>query len=252
MMLGVRTAAWAESVGTTPQEYGGLKFTAEASDCSVSLSIFEGNPYPISLMSSVDNGLSWKNYNIGDAVHLISNGSTVMFKSAPSGNEGFSKSVNDFYHFNIIGDVSISGDISSLLNENLDSKTNLKKWTFWGLFAMNTSIVSAKELILSHLSVGISCYYEMFVGCSNLLYGPDIRATTVGTNAFEEMFSDCSSLKEIRIAYTGVLTNLYCSCWSSGVPKGGTIYYSGPTMEQGDSAIPIGWTKVPYEPIKTV
>lgn len=251
-MLGARTAAWAKAGGPTTQEYGGLKFTAEASDCSVALSIYYGNPYPIFLMYSVDNGLSWKNYGIGDVIPLISNDSTVMFKASPSGNDGFSKSIDDFYHFDIIGDVSISGDISSLLNENLDSETILNEYTFCGLFGMNTSIVSAKELILSHLSVGKYCYVQMFYGCSNLLYGPDICATTSELHAFEGMFAECSSLKEIRIAYTGALTSRLCSGWVSGVPRGGTIYYSGSTTTQGDSKIPIGWTKVPYEPIITV
>ena len=61
------------------------------------------------------------------------------------------------------------------------------------------------------------------------------------------MFYECSSLNEIRIAYTGnfsgtgVPTNAFQK-WVYGVAASGTLYYNGSDTTVGESAIPTGWT----------
>ena len=55
------------------------------------------------------------------------------------------------------------------------------------------------------------------------------------------MFWGCSSLNEIKIAYTGNFSSSYFSGWVDGVAASGTFYYNGTDTTRGTSAIPTGW-----------
>ena len=95
---------------------------------------------------------------------------------------------------------------------------------FYALFENNTSLISAKHLILPIKQAPYCCYWEMFyqctsliyapeeisaihlgvyacsamfLGCTSLLYAPNILATHVGDSALNIMFHGCTSLKYV-------------------------------------------------------
>lgn len=65
------------------------------------------------------------------------------------------------------------------------------------------------------------------------------------------MFNNCTSLNEIKIAYTsdfsgtGVPTDAFNN-WVQGVSASGTFYYDGEDTTTGASAIPTGWSVIPF------
>ena len=59
------------------------------------------------------------------------------------------------------------------------------------------------------------------------------------------MFQGCSSLKWIKIAYTGDYTSTYFANWADDVADSGIFYYNGNQTAQ-DFQLPSGWTKQPF------
>ena len=127
------------------------------------------------------------------------------------------------------------------------------------LFYGNTAIVDASNLKLDAIACGVHSYNNMFNGCTNMTKGPEICMTAqnsvgwsyvfngntnfaTGNHTLEYMFYNCSSLSEIKLRYKGALGSNLSSNWVSGVAASGTIYYEGPTTDEGVSAIPAGWT----------
>ena len=76
---------------------------------------------------------------------------------------------------------------------------------------------------------------------------PELPATTLVSMCYYNMFNNCSSLNEIKIAYTGnfsgtgVPTYAFAG-WVNGVAASGTFYYNGSDTTTGISKIPEGWT----------
>lgn len=114
----------------------------------------------------------------------------------------------------------------------------------WGyLFKNCTAIVDASELKLPAPTVKNFGYGWMFDGCTNLVKGPEVFATTIGTRyGIDHFFNNCTSLQEIKIHYTGSFGGERFAGWVTNVPSGGTIYYNGSDRSTGANAIPNGWT----------
>lgn len=144
--------------------------------------------------------------------------------------------------------------------------------TFKYIFADNTVLADASNLLLPAVRNGRDDYEGMFRGCTALVNAPRLRAKFPGgyfrmfhnctslesividaeeiqynssSNYWKEMFSGCSSLNHI------VLTSLHkpntsnMRNWLNGVAATGTIetaYGSSWTLDSA-SGIPIGWTK---------
>lgn len=92
------------------------------------------------------------------------------------------------------------------------------------------------------------CYDSMFRGCTSLTKSPYMKFTSLGQYSCELMFLDCSSLREIKLAYTGIFYARDFYAWVEGVASSGTFYYNGSTTLQSISAIPLGWTKTSFTP----
>ena len=59
------------------------------------------------------------------------------------------------------------------------------------------------------------------------------------------MFSGCSNLNTIKLGYTGYFADAPSNAfnnWVRGVSSTGTFYYNGGDIQEGDSAIPTGWS----------
>jgi len=100
--------------------------------------------------------------------------------------------------------VYIYGDMMSLIcDENWERNTAVEADAFKEAF-LNSSkinIPADKDLVLSAVTLGSSCYKSMFKGCTSLDAAPQIDATTLANNCFQEMFSGCSVLRTAQDAF---------------------------------------------------
>ena len=87
-----------------------------------------------------------------------------------------------------------------------------------------------------------TCYRNFCLGCSLLVEGPRIMATTRNGNNFQQMFYDCASLKSVYCMISSWNSNAFTN-WMYGVPAGGTIILNAAiAMPSGAGGIPSGWT----------
>ena len=110
-----------------------------------------------------------------------------------------------------IGDgfqTKVYGNIMSLLDETgFATKTDLPNasFVFYELFAGNTTLNDASELLLPATTLAEQCYVLMFAGCTSLTKAPKLPATTLATDCYWGMFKACTSLTSayVKAAYTG-------------------------------------------------
>ena len=92
-------------------------------------------------------------------------------------------------------EVKVYGNIMSLLDEEgFATKTDLPNYAFFGLFMKNTTLIDASELLLPAATVAVSCYQQMFEGCTSLTKAPKLPATTLESYCYYSMFQFCTSL----------------------------------------------------------
>ncbi len=188
-----------------PEEPSYLTFVSTG-ESTISL-IKIGNPDPIILEYSV-NGSSWTPYTIGGAI-TISNGENLMFRAGETGNECFSKGVNDYYQFEISGEVVAKGNIMSLLDRTC-RKNDIPSYAFYSLFCDCKGLTEAPELPATELTE--YCYSGMFSGCKSLMKAPALPATKLASACYRLMFIDCNSLTE---APALPATELAPSCYAN-------------------------------------
>ena len=96
--------------------------------------------------------------------------------------------------------TKVYGNIMSLLDETgFATKTELPnaenaQYVFYGLFAGNTTLIDASELLLPATQLQESCYQQMFESCNNLTKAPKLPATTLAPYCYNAMFFNCTSL----------------------------------------------------------
>ena len=172
-----------------PEESSYLTF-ASSGESSVAL-VKVGEPSDISLEYSID-GKSWNPYTIGEAIYLFDE-DKLSFRAGETGNECFSKGVNDYYQFEISGEVAAKGNIMSLLDRSC-RKNDIPSYAFYSLFCDCKGLTEAPELPATDLAEG--CYAGMFGGCTSLMKAPTLPATKLAKSCYELMFIDCNSLTE--------------------------------------------------------
>ena len=114
-----------------PEESSYLTFVSSG-ESSVAL-VKVGEPFDISLEYSID-GKSWNPYIIGEAIYLFDE-DKLSFRAGETGNECFSKGVNDYYQFEISGEVAAKGNIMSLLDRTC-RKNDIPSYAFYSLFVI--------------------------------------------------------------------------------------------------------------------
>ena len=126
---------------------------------------------------------------------------------------GWSQNVQTFSHFNITGNVSISGNVMSLLDNGTGAISSIPNdYCFYGLFYGSTGITSVSENFLPATGLTEDCYDNMFLNCSSLTVAPDLPATTLAEYCYFGMFADCTSL---TTAPGLPATKLAWGCYSS-------------------------------------
>ena len=188
-----------------PEELPYLTFVSSG-ESSVAL-VKVGEPFDISLEYSID-GKSWNPYTIGKAINLFDE-DKLSFRAGETGNECFSKGVNDYYQFEISGEVAAKGNIMSLLDRTC-ARNSLPSGAFCHLFKACQSLTSAPEL--PSMELAKYCYSGMFTGCTNLTKAPELPATVLAEGCYSTMFYGCKTLTK---APALPATELESSCYAS-------------------------------------
>lgn len=251
MLIGARNAMLAGGGSQPSGGYWGLCFTAEEPNCVVNMGK-KGTPPAVTLETSPD-GMTWTSFDADGGttpITLAAVGDKVYFRAGSGGNSQFGTSISIRHNFTITGKTAASGSIMSLLdatNEGMDSLADCGDFTFNALFIECSSLTSAPSLPATVLRAG--CYYAMFMRCSSLTSVPSLPATVLPTiNCCQRMFQGCSSLAEVRVAFSAWNGNA-TAYWMTSVAATGTFYCptalgTNETIERGTSRCPTGWTVI--------
>ena len=215
---------------------------------------------------------------VGGTVSIIlaSAGSKVEFFGdnttyGPSDNEA------DCSNISCSADCYVYGNVMSLVNSSgyASADTLSETYTFAYLFCRNDKIKNKTgyDLLLPATTLASSCYYGMFLGCTNLTVPPELPATTLASNCYRGMFQscskltaspklpattlaagcyqfmfmDCSSLKSVICLATDHSASGCTTDWFVGVASGGTFYKAaGVTWPNGSSGVPGSWSVEDY------
>ena len=165
-----------------------VKFTANENS---SIEVITTGTVDVDLQYSFD-GISWKNYT--SALNHIERGQTVLFRG--NNPTGLNTDTNNFIFFNLIGDISVSGNVMGLLDNGTGNTTEIPNdYCFYNLFRDSTGITSVSENFLPATTLTKGCYYSMFSACSNLKNAPNLPSTSLAQECYRGMFSACSNLK---------------------------------------------------------
>ena len=148
-----------------------------------------GEPFDISLEYSLD-GKNWKSYSIGEDIYLLDE-DILFFRAGETGNRRFSKGIDDYYQFDISGEVAARGSIMSLLDRKC-GHNSVPSYAFFNLFRDCASLTEAPEL--PAMKLADCCYSSMFHGCTGLTKEPVLPATELADCCYYFMFKGCTSL----------------------------------------------------------
>jgi len=169
-------------------DYNELCFTANEANCTVEIEN-SGTNAPV-MYYSTDGRQTWALWDYS-TITLQNAGDKVYFYG--NNPNGFSTSDNDTSMFVTSGDLSVSGNIMTLLTRDGSMTTIPSNDCFTYLFS-DTSITSADDLELPATTLANNCYCGMFDGCASLVSVPELPATTMAQCCYYGMFQGCASL----------------------------------------------------------
>ena len=167
----------------------------------------ENNP---NLQYSVD-GKNWTTYS--EKLYIPENEKIYLIGDNAN---GWSLSEKTYSIFNITGNVSISGNVMSLLDNGTGTTSSIPNdYCFYKLFDNSEGITSVSEDFLPSKSLKKSCYIDMFNGCTSLTTAPALPATTLAEACYSGMFANCASLTTApALPATTLATDCYSSMFS--------------------------------------
>ena len=227
-----------------------------------------------SVSYSTDGGTTWTD----TTTFSTSNSTTITTPTINANDKVLWKGVSTSYTvdttgstFSSTGTFNVEGNIMSMIyGDNFASQTTIPEssYMFRQLFANNSNLISAENLILQATTLARSCYNSMFYGCTSLTKAPTLPATTLVNNCYQAMFQGCTSLTTAPVLPAATLTD-YCyywmfrgctllstikmyatditasNClyqWVQNVAAEGTFFKKNITIPTGDDGIPSGWT----------
>jgi len=174
------------------------------------------------------------------------------------------------------GTFTLGGKIATLLYDDYfdiaDTEFDTVPHAFENLFYGCTGLTSIADLKLP-LIVSQACYYQMFLGCENLVTvpsdllpaiylandcysymfegctaltkAPTLPAKVLKESCYEQMFYGCESLNEITCLAENISADNCTNDWVDGVASSGTFKCKSSTNWTIDdiSGIPDGWTR---------
>ena len=154
---------------------------------------------PIVYLEYSMDGKSWQSFGYTTTVTLNGAGTFVLVRAQRRGNLVFARGRNNDYKsnfFSLSGHVSVSGDITALLDATTPvMDLSSKPHCFTGLFRDCTALYSAADLKLPATTLADYCYSSMFWGCTSLAAAPALLpAATLAYCCYLNMFRGCTSL----------------------------------------------------------
>lgn len=172
-------------------------FTADG-QASISLASHGGNQ--LTMFYSVDND-EWFAWDC--SAKSLNDGETLYVRGYNI--DGIGKSTSMYSTFSIQGNVSVSGDIMSLVSTIAsDVETD---YCFYALFSGCTTMTAALSLPSKTTTDG--CYMSMFEGCSSMDVTPELHASTLSPHCYDKMFKGCESITDAPMLNATVLEP-YC------------------------------------------
>lgn len=160
--------------------------------------------------------IGWEKYTAGDVITLANRNDKVYFRGSRS-QQGF----DNYIQFNMTGKLSACGNINSLLSPDESVYKNITDYTtfetangqtFYRLFFNQTSLYDVSALKLSTNKLSITCYGDMFFGCTSLINAPELPATDLANECYMSMFCGCTSLNQAPVLQATLLEH---SCYMS-------------------------------------
>ena len=252
---------------TTGPKCDALCFTAQEANSVVGMTA-NGEAPMVSLEYSTD-GNTWSPFEVDSTTVTLANiGDKMYVRATSTGNIRMSSSYSDYNQFLMMGKISASGNVNTLLEQN--GNATLTEWCYFNMFQNCASLTSAPELPATTLTFG--CYQQMFYNCTSLTTAPELPATTLADECYDgmfqscksltsapelpatelanrcyaQMFFNCSNINTIKLGYIGQFDQFIFEMWVQNVASSGTRYYNGSDTTHGTSAIPEGWTVTPF------
>ena len=166
--------------------------------CTISM-VAQGSAPEVSLEYSMDNGVSWTPFIVGETEIILNTDSDTASLRASRPNACISVGEADGNRFVLTGDdvfdlVDVSGNINALLNADLPIDA-LPLGCFSNLFLSCGPIFDASGLEFPATMLAPSCYSGLFDGCGNLtIPPPELPATTLAEGCYSYMFLGCVGL----------------------------------------------------------
>ena len=160
--------------------------------------------------------IGWEKYTAGDVITLANRNDKVYFRGSRS-----QQDFDNYIQFNITGKLSACGNINSLLSHDESIYKNITDYTtfetangqtFYRLFFNQTSLYDVSSLKLSTNKLSITCYGDMFFGCTSLINAPELPATILSDGCYMSMFCNCTSLNQAPVLQATLLEH---SCYMS-------------------------------------
>ena len=160
--------------------------------------------------------IGWEKYTAGDVITLANRNDKVYFRGSRS-----QQDFDNYIQFNLTGKLSAGGNINSLLSHDESIYKNITDYTtfetangqtFYRLFSNQTSLYDVSALKLSTNKLSITCYGEMFCGCTSLINTPELPATNLANECYMSMFCGCTSLTQAPVLQATLLEH---SCYMS-------------------------------------
>lgn len=185
--IGLVTANNSVSYNSEYQKYKNMPFTIEAlGSGTLSWNLPQGD----SISYSKNEG-DWTTFDNTTSISVVE-GDKIKFK-------GEITNVGNYLELPISltgSNFNATGNIMSISNgDNFINVVSIpRSHQFYGLFK-NSTIISAKHLILPAQTLTNFCYGNMFEGCSGLIAAPEfLPATTMFAGCYQAMFRGCTSL----------------------------------------------------------
>ena len=160
--------------------------------------------------------IGWEKYTAGDVITLANRNDKVYFRGSRS-----QQDFDNYIQFNLTGKLSACGNINSLLSPDESIYKNITDYTtfetangqtFYRLFFNQTSLYDVSSLKLSTNKLSITCYGDMFFGCTSLINAPELPATILSDSCYMSMFCNCTSLNQAPVLQATLLEH---SCYMS-------------------------------------
>lgn len=234
-----------------------------------------GNPTPVTLEYSLDNGASWTEWIENNNVRTVTlaAGQTMHVRNTSETSTSFSTSSSNYYNFAFTADTCVGGNTDSLLCKNPQNatityycysrlffnctnltmnntfalpSTTLANYCYYRMFNNCTSLTMSNTFTLPTTTLANGCYYYMFQGCTSLTMNDTftLPATTLAKECYYCMFYGCTNVNIMYTNMTDISANNCLYSWLYNVSPTGDFYCPAElTIPTGASGIPSGWTR---------